>query len=1681
MAILRLVGLVLLVGLVAAGLAAWGAEGSNTSSAREKAAKDFREGNCKDAYEIFRKLALDPADDAHKVGQDLVTGTDCLVRLNRADEIDAFREAVIEAHKDQWRLLWSAAQNYMNVEHIGFMIAGKFERGQHRGGGQVVNALERDRVRALQLMVQAMPLAQKDDDHAAVGTFFLNLAGMLLNNRGYSDSWRLQSLTDLTQLPDYEPGWGYYGEPAWGFYGSPQVAGAAVDEAGNPIFYRVPKSFAEAQNDGQRWRWCLVQAMEFDPGRADQVRTEFANFLHQQFGVQTMADYGWFFDRLEMDQGKKDESGVYALSTLGEDETIARLATGIKRFKLPDEFNYIKIYQDLGRRAGQPWKVQALATLAGIFENRRQYPKAADYWRQAIPLAQNDLMKQGYQARLEQIVGDWGRFEPVLTQPADRGATIDFRFRNATSVEFVAQEIRVEKLLDDVKAYLKLRPPQVDWQKVNVGDLGYRLVSENQAQYVGAEVARWKLDLKPREAHFDKRITVTTPLQKAGAYLLAAKMPGGNTSFVVVWLADTAIAKKPLDGKCWYFVGDAATGKPVAKAKLEFFGWRQQYRGPRNFEVQIKDSAEFTDADGQAIVDNSVQPPGYQWLITARTPAGRFAFLGFTNVWYGNYYDAQYNATKVYTITDRPVYRPGQAVHYKFWVRHAKYDQKDVPDLDFAGETFTVEIHNPKNEKIETKQVKADEYGGVEGSLTLAADATLGVYRLTLTEHGPGPLGGGTFRVEEYKKPEYEVTVDASKEPVMLGEKIEALIKAKYYFGSPVTKAKVKYKVQRTGQVETWYPFGPWDWLYGRGYWWFACDYAWYPGWNLWGCPRPMPFWWPRSPQPPELVAEREVEIGHDGTVKVEIDTSLAKAVHADQDHRYTITAEVVDQSRRTIVGSGAVLVARKPITVTVWVDRGYYRAGEVIQAHLAARTIDGKPVQGKATLALLAVSYKDGKPLETPVGTWDTPTNDEGLVGQQIRAARAGQYRLSAKVTDAKGHTIEGGYVLTIIGTGFESSDFRFNSLELIPDKADYQPGQQVKLMVNTDRPGGTVLLFVRPANGVYLPPRVLRLEGKSAVETIEVVEKDMPNFFVEAMTIAGGKVYTEVKEIVVPPEKRVLSVEVVPSSETYKPGQKAAVKIKLADFHGRPLVGSTVVAIYDKSLEYISGGSNVPDIKEFFWKWRRQHNPNTESSLSRLSGNLVRPKEPAMGDLGVFGGSVADVYSLMGVLDTGEPKAGGWGMSGMGGGQGFGMSGGLPRGMAMNALASDAAASVPAAAAGMPMAQEAVMEKAPMDPGTPKADAAVGGPAALVQPAIRSNFADTALWVGALSTDKDGAAEVALNMPENLTTWRIKAWAMGQGTKVGQGSTDVVTRKDLIIRMQAPRFFVQTDEVVLSANVHNYLKSKKTVNVVLDVDAKLLEPAAAVEQSIAVPANDEARVDWRVKVLGEGQATIRMKALTDEESDAMEQKFPCYVHGMLKMEVWSGAIRPEGQSGQFTVRVPAQRRPAESRLEVRFSPTLAGAMVDALPYLVNYPYGCTEQTLNRFLPTVITQKVLLKMGLKLDEIKRTRTNLNAQELGDPAHARRSGSVTTATQCSTRTRSGGWSRRGWRGWARCSLATAAGVGSPATASSARRIPRPTWSTACRSPATTTWRWCPACWSGASPGWSTTRTSRSAG
>ena len=1538
----------------------------------DNAQKLVEEGLQADAYHLLRPALLDPenGNEDSLLDSGLGIAVMALQILNRTEEIDEFLESVAEVQKNSWRALTSIAKQYHSIPGNGFVIDNQFRRG-HGGGrirGQWINVADRDRIRALQLLNEAMPLAQSEVDQQDTARLYQTLADVLIQQPG-GMGWRMQILTDISALPDYN---------TMGFYDGSSSSGAPVDAEGNPVVYRVPESWESAQNDGQRWRWALEQAVKVAPALQNEVWRLQAEFYQSQFGEQTLREFDFF---RRTGQEPETTASILSLETLTDDETIAKLAGGIKRFAMPSEFNYIRLFQKID-------DVPALSQLAEIAKNRRQYVKAAEYYGEIIErLADDKGQQEFFQRQLDQITGNWGRFEQSGSDVSGLRADLRYLFRNGNKVNLTVQEIDVVRLLADVKEYIKSRPNPVDWQRLNIDHYAQQILlgddeqAEARQKYVGDVLKTWAMELTPAENHFDRSATIRFENETAGAFLIRAEIAGsdgkpGNVEYAVVWLHDTAIVRRTIDGASLYFVSEAESGTPIAGANVEVFGYFTEYqslpaennrrRQEPTLTWNFRESAHSTDENGFAVVaGESGQSNRFNTLITATVPGRKgIAHIGFANLWTGPLFDRGHNAmNRVFVITDRPVYRPLDTANFKVWVGNARFD---MPNLnEWAGQSVTYTIYEPRGEKLVEKNVVLDEYGGMTAELELPKNAMLGTYRIAIASFIPSrtqgrggaitQIGGGTFRVEEYRTPEYEVVIEAPKEPASLGDIITATIRANYYFGSPVSEATVKYKVIRERAITDWFPIRPWDWLFGNGYAWFAYDAEWLPGWARWGIRRPTPPWvgpgFGRFSGPPEVVAEAEVPINPDGTLSVEINTAIAKEMFPNDSQRYSITAEVIDNSRRTIVGTGMVLVAKEPFRVFSWVDRGFYAPNQKIAARFQTRRLDGKPVSGEGLVRLLQLTYEDsGKPttedrpqtaghiavIETEVHSARVVFDGNGRANIDLTAAAPGQYRISC-VIDGQ----EGGYVFNVYGDTVADSSWKFNALELIPDREEYTPGDNVVLRVNTNRDDSTVLLFVRPVGGVAAGrPQVLRLEGRSAEISIPVIQNDMPNFFVEALTVSGGRVVNDIREIVVPPQHRVVNVDIRPDSETYKPGGKMKADLIVTDLDGKPVVGQIAVTIYDKAVEYISGGSNVSDIREFFWKWRRNHRPQFMTNLSRAWNRLFDYNKPGMENLGLFGH-----IALPGVEDAVYAN-------GMVGGN-FG--GAMPR-RAMGQIAMNDAA--------VPVSESSPLASSPALVSMEVGSSAAPGPFA--DTAVRTNFADTAFWAGALETNEEGIAQIEIEMPESLTTWKINVWTMAPGTRVGAGTAEVITRKDFIIRMQTPRFLIEKDKAVFSANVHNYLTDEKESQVSLTVSPATRLRFADETANVRVPANGEVRVDWVVEAVDAGGAVITMKALTDEESDAMQKTLPVLVHGMLKQDSYSAFISPAETSASFDVRVPEERRPEQTKLTVQFSPSLASSMIDALPYLVDYPYGSTEQTLNRFLPTVIVRKVIGELDVQ-------------------------------------------------------------------------------------------------------------------
>ncbi|MCH7814544.1 MAG: hypothetical protein IID40_11060, partial [Planctomycetes bacterium] len=260
-----------------------------------------------------------------------------------------------------------------------------------------------------------------------------------------------------------------------------------------------------------------------------------------------------------------------------------------------------------------------------------------------------------------------------------------------------------------------------------------------------------------------------------------------------------------------------------------------------------------------------------------------------------------------------------------------------------------------------------------------------------------------------------------------------------------------------------------------------------------------------------------------------------------------------------------------------------------------------------------------------------------------------------------------------------------------------------------------------------------------------------------------------------------------------------------------------------------------------------------------------------------------------------------------------------------------------------------------------------------------------DTVLWAAQVNTDQAGWASVEVTMPDTLTTWRIHAVAVDRDTRVGQATSDVITRKDIIARLQAPRFLVEGDEPLLTVIAHNYLSEEKTVRVSLTASAEVeIGPAMIGGQPVGdgaggavevqVPAGGELAIDFPARALVAGRARLTATVAADVDADAVQIDLPVITYGADRFIAQGGSIRTTDPTVTRTVsfEIPREVAPESPLLEIHLSPSVAAVMIDALPYLLSYPYGCTEQTMSRFLPAVVTRRTLQELGIDLAAVRR-------------------------------------------------------------------------------------------------------------
>ena len=967
--------------------------------------------------------------------------------------------------------------------------------------------------------------------------------------------------------------------------------------------------------------------------------------------------------------------------------------------------------------------------------------------------------------------------------------------------------------------------------------------------------------------------TVTVPVQNKGVYLVVAHAREKVATTIVI-VTDAGLILKRSDDQVLGYALNRKNGRKAPNTQMIF----------RNGSVQSEVRAN-NDGVGTIPMSSMIEPEdeesdeefGFGWY-----GGSNFVVFGETD---GNFFisDSYYyrhwsggadGLHKTYLHTDRSVYRPAQEVFYRGIVRKVNDDGTyTLPKT----KKVEVQISDARGGELVKDTLDISDFGTFHGNLSLADEPPLGDYHIQVMIEGSA-AGYFTFAVEEYKKPEYEVRVTTPKTSYTRGDKVTSTLQADYYFGSPVAEGTVEYRIMRSRYYRPWWAGSQWAYLY-----------------------RGMPTY---NPYGSEFVDNGRGKLNADGSFTFDFDTPE----ELDGDYNYTLVANVTDASRRTISGSATIRVTRGAFFLTARTDQYVYQPGDPVALHVGAWEFDGDKGVSTSFDVKVKRTWWERKRYEEEIWTGSGRTKADGSGVITFDAPKAGYLTAEITATDDRGNTIQTSASIYVADEDYAWWDNSSNSVQIIPDRDLYKPGEIMSALVIMPVEGSDMLITAE--GPTIFDYQVERLGGNSAVIRIPIEENYAPTFFLSAATLVGDRMYSTQQQITVAPEGKLITLEITTDKEEYKPGEKATVTVRTLNHEGEPVPNVDVALGMVDEAVYAIRPDNTPEIETFFYG-QRWNKVNTSSSLDFRFYNVAKEEAEADG--------------LMAVADMEESTV---------------------VGRAAPMMANAEKQSLDYFDAGDDLSSEA-----------------------LVAPALRKDFRDLMFWTHSVRTQGNGYATMTVEFPDNLTTWRITARGVTQATEVGQATAEVIARKNLLVRMETPRFLTQGDELVIATNVHNYLSTPKRVKVEFKAEGVNQERSS---RSVTIAPNAEERIDWKIEAEDIGTATFTVKALTNEESDAMELKIPVLPQGVKTgMSRIADIAEPNGRR-EMSLIIPGNGKLETGELYVSLSPSAASSMLGALDDLIGYPYGCVEQTMSRFLPTVVVADVLEDLHVPFDQKKR-------------------------------------------------------------------------------------------------------------
>lgn len=851
-----------------------------------------------------------------------------------------------------------------------------------------------------------------------------------------------------------------------------------------------------------------------------------------------------------------------------------------------------------------------------------------------------------------------------------------------------------------------------------------------------------------------------------------------------------------------------------------------------------------------------------------------------------------------HVLDDRAMYRPGEEVRVKGWLR--RVENEPTGDIRLAAEARRVryEVQDSRGNEIAEGETETTALGGFDLDFEIPETPNLGSASIELRAPGVSGVRSRTrthshdFSIEEFRRPEFEVDADLEDPgPHFAGDRVLATASANYYAGGALPGADTSWEVEAT--PGSFSPPGHEAFSFG-----------------LW-----TPWWRGRGSR--EAVTAESLEGETDATGEHQVAMDLG-AIDPPRTMAVQATATVMDVNRQAWSSESDFLVHPGEDYVGLKTERYFVQRGDPLEVEAIVADIDGEIREGRPihmTAARVSREFRDGEWSQDLKDTQECAIESAGEpVSCEFDTEAGGRYAITATTTDGEGRASATRISRWVSGgTRPAAQRVEQEDIELIPDRDEYEPGDTAEILISSPFSPAEALVTLR-RSGLVRSERI-ELEGPGESIEIPIEEAHLPNVHVQVDAVgqtprlgddgearedlparpafASGSLDLEVST-----EERTLDVEVAPRSGEVAPGASTAVDVRVRDHRGAAVEDAEVaVIVVDEAVLALTGYELRDPIETFY-----------------------RARSPSVRDLHLRAHvALADVDDIE-VPDTEVVDAR------------------QEQGAARRAAGAAEPADAPAASAEMVMDDdaEAGEESEPID--------------------LRRDLDPLAAFSPAERTDASGEVTLDVDMPDNLTRYRVMAIAAHGENRFGAAEDAVTARLPLMVRPSLPRFLNYGDEAELPVVVQNQTGEEMRVRVAARAaNLDLVEPAG---REVEVPARERVEVRFPADAEEAGSAAVQVAAASGEWADAAEESFPVWTPATTEAFATYGEI-DDGAAVQ-PVAAPPDALPDFGELEVTTSSTALQALTDAFLDLYDRDFEQTERIASRVIAIATLRDVL-------------------------------------------------------------------------------------------------------------------------